>query len=438
MNKKTKKESKKAGKEAKPGKTAKKKTKKERSPKKSLRFSKGKPKKKGKEKEKSSEGTAKRKLFLGGRSTSTKKEDYSDLKTSAPRSRKMFLRFSTKDQVFFAKRLSFLIGANVPILDSLRILLRQTKSKPKKWMFSRIIEDVTNGQFLAASLEKFSKVFGDFAINIIRTGETSGTLDESLKYLADELEKKQKLKKKVFGALIYPGLIITATLGIVGMLTIYVFPKILPIFASLDFELPITTKILIWMTDFMTAWGLWIGLGIVILAVFISWFIAVKENAHYFWDKFVLKVPLLGKIALNYQMANLTRTLGLLLKTDAGVVKSFAIAASTTSNMAYRRALSAVSDSIVMGESISSQLLKRPDLFPDMMAQMIAIGERTGKLSDTFLYLSGLYETEVEDLTKNLSNAIEPLLMIFMGVIVGFIAISIITPIYQVTQNLNP
>ena len=165
---------------------------------------------------------------------------------------------------------------------------------------------------------------------------------------------------------------------------------------------------------------------------------AAKDGAHYIWDRVVIKVPLLGKIALNYQIANLTRTIGLLLKADVGVVDSFSIAGDTTNNIAYRRALKAVSASIIRGESISSQLAKRPDLFPDLTSQMVAIGERTGRLSDTFIYLSGLYEEEVDNRTKNLSNAIEPILMITLGLVVGFIAISIITPIYQVTQNLNP
>ena len=360
---------------------------------------------------------------------------------SAPRralKKSLFLRFSVAEQVFFAKRLSFLIHASVPILDSLHIVQRQTKSKAKKKMFDAIINDVTNGQFLASSLGKFNKVFGDFAINIIRTGETSGTLDESLVYLAEELEKKQKLQRKVFGALIYPALIITATLFVVGLLTIYVFPKILPIFASLDFELPITTRVLIWITDFLTTWGLLIGGVTIGLGVLAAWLIAVKEGVHYIWDRVMIKIPLLGKIALNYQVANLNRTIGLLLKADVGVVDSFSIAGDTTNNIAYRKALKAVSESIIKGESISSQLAKRPNLFPDLVSQMVAIGERTGRLSDTFLYLSGLYEDEVDNLTKNLSNAIEPLLMITLGVIVGFIAISIITPIYQVTQSLNP
>ena len=352
--------------------------------------------------------------------------------------RGLFLHFSIKDQVYFAKRLSFLIHANVPVLDSLRILQKQTKSRIRKDMFKNIIDDVSNGQSLARSLGKFKKVFGGFAINIIKTGESSGSLDESLNSLADELEKKHRLRRKVFGALIYPALIIVATLGVVGMLTIYVFPKILPIFASLSFELPVTTKILIWFTDFLTAYGLWVLGAFAIIGVTSSILISTQEVAHYVWDRIVLKIPLLGKISLNYQMANLNRTLGLLLKTDTGVVDSFAIASGTTNNAVYARQLKIISDSLIHGESVAVQLSKRPDIFPNLMAEMIAIGEKTGRLSDTFLYLAGLYEEEVDNQTKNLSNSIEPLLMITMGVIVGFIAISIITPIYEVTQNLNP
>lgn len=305
-------------------------------------------------------------------------------------------------------------------------------------MFDQIIEDISNGQFLAKSLGKFNRVFGDFAINIIHTGESSGTLDESLSYLAEELEKKQKLRRKVFGALIYPALIVIATLGITGLLMVYIFPKVMPIFESLDVDLPWTTKVLVWLSVFLSQWGLWLLLGVMAIFVGLWWLISNKESAHYMWDKFVLRIPLLGKIALSYQVSNITRTLGLLLKTDMGVIDALKITANTTSNMVYRRQFNGFLDKIIQGESISGQLSERPDIFPDMLTQMVAIGEKTGRLSDTFLYLSELYEDDVDDLTKNLSNSIEPALMIFMGVIVGFIAVSIITPIYEITQNLNP
>ena len=342
-----------------------------------------------------------------------------------------------KEQVHFVKRLSFLIHASVPILDSLNILKRQARSKGKLNMYNQIIEDISNGQFLAKSLGKFHRVFGDFAINIIHTGETSGTLDESLSYLAEELEKKQRLRRKVFGALVYPVLIVIATLGITGLLMVYIFPKLMPIFDSLQVDLPFTTRALVWLSAFLLQWGSWVILGTVGVIIFLYWLVSTQERAHYAWDRIILKIPLLGKVALSYQMANITRTLGLLLKTDIGVIDALRITSDTITNMVYKRQFKGFLDKIIHGETISSQLAKRPDIFPSLLAEMIAIGEKTGRLSDTFMYLSQLYEDDVEDLTKNLSNAIEPVLMIFMGVVVGFVAVSIITPIYQITLNLN-
>lgn len=347
-------------------------------------------------------------------------------------------RLSPREQALFAKRLSFLIRANVPILDSLNIIHRQTKSKKKRAMLSRIIDAVTSGQFLAASLEEFDKTFSDFAINIIKTGETSGTLDESLQYLAEELEKKQKLRRKVFSSLLYPALIVLATISIVALLVTYVFPKVLPVFASLNTQLPLSTKTLIWLINFLITQGLWIATGIALLVALCIWAVTTKENAHYVWDCITLKTPLFRQLTLNYQIANLARTIGLLLKADMGAVHAFTVAASTTANIAYRRALKAAASNIAQGEQISSQLAKQPLLFPDIFVEVVAIGEQTGQLSDAFTYLSNFYEEELESATKNLSSALEPTLMIALGIIVGFIAISIITPIYEVTQNLNP
>jgi len=323
-------------------------------------------------------------------------------------------------------------------MDSLQILQRQTKSKRHKKMYDSVIDDVANGQFLATSLGKFSHAFGDFAINMIRTGEVSGNLDENLNYLAEELEKKQRLRRKVVGALIYPALIIMATLGITGLLTVYIFPKILPIFRSLDVDLPFTTRFLIWLSAFLASYGLFLVGGIILVTIGLVVLVARKERAHYVWDRIVLHVPLLGSIALHYQIANLTRTLGLLLKSGTGIVESLSIASETTSNMVFREKLEKTSENVLEGELVSVQFAKYPGVFPDLMTQMVGIGEKTGRLSDTLMYLSDLYEEEVENLTKNLSAAIEPVLMIFMGLIVGFIAVSIITPIYEITQHLNP
>lgn len=349
-----------------------------------------------------------------------------------------FSYFSIKEQTLFAKRLSFLVYANVPILESLKILSKQGRSRSRNKILQKVVEDVSNGNTLAQSLGKYQRTFGTFAINLIRVGETSGTLDENLNYIAEELKKRQELRRKVFGSLLYPALIVIATLGITGLITVYVFPKVLPIFASLNFELPLTTKILIFVSDFLSSYGLYLIGGILLGAIISGVLITKSKGAKMLFDRFLLRIPLFGKIALNYQLANFTRTLGILTKSGMGLVSSMSITSDTVSNALYRKRLVAMGEGIQKGEGIAAQFEKDMRLFPPTITHLIAIGEKTGSLSETFTYLSEMYENELDELTKSLATAIEPLLMIFMGLLVGFVAVSIITPIYQVTQTLNP
>ncbi len=350
---------------------------------------------------------------------------------------RFFSSLSVKEKTIFAKRLAFLVKAGVPILESLRILQKQTKSGPKKKIFDRIIADVSSGQFLSTSLAKFKRTFDQFAINLIRIGEESGTLDANLNYLADEMKKKQALRRKVFGAMVYPIFIIIATLGIAGMLTIFIFPKILPIFQSLNVKLPITTRALIFTSDFLGRYGIFLLLGIVALIILVILLLRMKP-VRFFVHQAMMKVPLLGALSMNYHLANTCRTLGILLKSDIRIIRAFTIAADTSSNLVYRKELKAIAEKVAKGEKMTTHMEKRPNLFPPILIQMIAVGEAAGNLEEALMYLSDMYEIEVDELTKNLTTVLEPMLMVFMGIIVGFIAVSIITPIYGITQNLTP
>ncbi len=347
-------------------------------------------------------------------------------------------RFSIKEQSLFAKRMSFLVKAGVPLVDCLNMIRAQTKSKAKGRVFDMVIDDVNNGQFLATSLGKHRRMFGDFAINLIHVGEQSGILSQNLAYLADELQKKETLRKKVIGALVYPIVITIATLGITGVLTVYIFPKILPIFASLNVTLPLSTRILIAISNFLTNDGLWLLLGVIVLAGSLAYLKFRFQKVQYFFDRSSLKVPIFGSMLQNYNLANFTRTLGLLLKSGVQLTDSMVMVAEATPNLAYRKAFENIATSIVRGEPMSRELARDPALFPDTLRHMVTVGETTGGLSDTLLYLSEMHESEVEEATKNLSSTIEPLLMVVMGCLVGFIAVSIITPIYEITQSLHP
>ncbi len=346
-------------------------------------------------------------------------------------------RFSLKEQVFFAKRLSFLVVAGVTPVEGLSILREQMISQSHALVLDHILRDVTSGQSLAKSFAKFPEMFSDFAVHIIKIGESSGTLSQNLEYLAEELKKKQSLRRKIVGACVYPALITLATLGIIAFLMLYLFPKIMPIFISLRTTLPLSTRIVMTLSVFFQHWGLLI---IGLLTIFIFGFgiaLGRHKELHLVFDRVLLQVPIIGTMIQYYNIANISRTLGLLLKSGVSLSEALTIAADATKNLVFRQECTQLAASVTRGEKVSSYLRKRRHRFPDIFSHMVAVGEKSGTLSQTLSYLSEMYENEVEDFTKNLSTLIEPALMICMGVLVGFVAIAIITPIYSITQNLH-
>lgn len=348
-----------------------------------------------------------------------------------------YTRFSVKEQTHFAKRLAFLVNAGVPIVESLHMLRKQTKGRAKGKIYERIIVSVTDGMTLSDSLAKFDRFFGSFAINIVKIGETGGVLSQNLEYLADELQKKYELRKKVIGALVYPVFIASATLILVGLLTVFIFPKIMPIFQSLSVELPFTTLALLALSNFLQAYWLYVILGIVAFIIIFKQLHRRVMPFHFLIDVLILKLPIVGRMTKSYYTANFCRTLGMLLKSGIGVVEAVSITGDTLGSLVYQRECKIMSKKVMRGEKLSTHLEAHQRFFPDIIGNMVAIGEASGKLSDTLIYLSEMYEAEVNDLTKNLSNSIEPVLMIFMGIVVGFVAVSVITPIYEVTQNIS-
>lgn len=348
-----------------------------------------------------------------------------------------FIRFSIKEQTLFAKRLSFLIKAGVPLLESLQLIRNQTKSKGKGKIFDAIIEDVSCGQYLSTGLSKFKNHFGEFTVNLIRIGELSGILPENLMYLADELAKKHTLQRKVKSALVYPIFITITTLGVTGLLTVFIFPKIMPVFVSLNITLPLSTRVLLTVSVFLQSWGIHLIL-FSIIAVGLFVFARTKIYwLHKMTDRTFLLVPIAGDITRSYNVSNFCRTLGILLNSGVQVTQALDITASITKNLIYREAYYKIAKEVIKGGTISKNIPTGTMVFPDLLSHMIAIGETSGSLTETLGYLSDLYETEVDEQTKNLSNTIEPILLVVMGLIVGLIAVSVITPIYDITKNLQ-
>lgn len=346
-------------------------------------------------------------------------------------------KLSVKKQTFFIKNLSFLIKSGSSLVESMDLIKRQTKFKSEKIIFEKIIFDLKDGRSLATSFKRCDGIFSNFIINIIRAGELSGNLSNDLDHLADELKKKNLLHNKIMGALLYPFVITIATLGITGFLIIYIFPKILPIFQSLGARLPVSTKIIIILSNILRLYGIYIFLIIIVLIIVINLIIKNNNKIKLIYDQILLRLPLIGNLIKNYNISNIFRTIGLLLNSNMPLSQTLLITSETINNLYYKKSFQEISLGVNTGKNISSLMHLYPLLFPEILCHMIEIGEKSGNLPETFIYLSEFYENGFDDQTKNLSNSIEPALMIIMGIIIGFVAISFITPIYEITNSLK-
>lgn len=347
-----------------------------------------------------------------------------------------FLSVPLQERVLFARHLSVGIKAGMSMQDSLKLIQAQTKSKSFKKILDDIIGDTANGMFLSASMEKYQSIFGQLFINIVRVGEQSGTLTENLTYLAKELKKKQELHSKVRGAMIYPAVIFCATIGIVATLMIAVFPKILPVFSSMKITLPLTTRLLIATTNFMTSYTGWLAGGLVALVIILS-IVSKYEWFKHGWHHTLLRIPVVGGIAVKVNMASISRILGLLLKSGTQVIEAVNITADALDNRVYRHELRTAGETLRRGDFFSIYLSKSPKLFPPIFTNMVQVGENTGNLTENLDYLSTFYEEDVDEVLKNLNSIIEPFLLLFMGLLVGFMALSVVTPIYSISQSLT-
>lgn len=350
-------------------------------------------------------------------------------------------RVSATEKLLFIKHLLAMTKAGISLVEALEVISEQTASKKFKKIVLDLKEGIIAGQRLSFVLAKYQKIFNPLFINIIKVGEESGTLQENLEYLASDLENRLDLQRKIKSAALYPMIIIGATFGLGLILAYFVLPKITRLFKTLKFELPLTTKILLKVAAVMDQYGT-IILGGVILGIILGKIILTSKPVRPIWHWLILKFPLIGKITRNYNLALISRTFSILLKSGLPVDYALNITADTISNYIYRKKLKSSISLVQKGEKISEILArvkqsKHKPFFPLLATKMINVGETTGQLQDSLEYLAKYYEKEVDLATKNLSNIIEPILLLAVGLIVAFIAISIITPIYQVTSGFG-
>ena len=236
--------------------------------------------------------------------------------------------------------------------------------------------------------------------------------------------------------MVYPIIILVATLGITSILAFFIFPKILPILTSINVELPLVTVWFIAISSFMTAYGIWVILGII--GFVIAFIFSLRINLiRFFWHQVSLVVPFVSDMVIHVNLINFSRTLGLLLKAGIRIVEAIEITSNTLPNLLYQKEVKLMAEGVKKGDQLSKYLVANEHLFPPIFSQMVVVGENTGKLEESLLFLADFYEGEMDETTKSLSNFLEPILLLIMGGIVGFVALAIITPIYKITQTLG-
>ncbi len=343
-------------------------------------------------------------------------------------------RVRIREKVYIAKRISFLLGAGVSLPESLLIVSKQCKSAQE--LLEKMALDISAGQSLSILLEQ-TLLLERIAIPIIRVGEECGTVGESFTLISEELEKRYELRQKTLTAMMYPACIFTGMIILLCVLLTVVFPKLIGVFNSLHVALPLTTRMLLFLSVVLKQW--WILLLLLSIGFLVTFFILYGRSPVFRKriEKIVLKVPIIGTMIQTTILATISRILGLLLTSNTNIISALTITEESLSYGLYKEALKNLIVAVSEGEMIADSLGVYRHLFPDEFTHMIAIGEKSGKLAETFTYLHVGYSRDLDIKTKTLSASIEPILMVILGLSIGFIAISIVGPMYQITQNLH-
>lgn len=342
---------------------------------------------------------------------------------------------SLTDKLLFTRNLQVMVAAGTPLPRALEVLTEQTKNK----LFSQTIDDVRNqvrkGRTLSEAMAEHARIFPELFINMLKVGEESGTLENVLTQLSLQLEREHKVKSQVFGALLYPAVIMCAMIGIGTLMLVVVVPQLAAVFEDLGVELPLTTRIIIGLGTFLSTYWFFVIPGF-LLSLFGAYHLWKTKQGKRFVDKIVLKIPILSGILQKANTALMTRTLSSLISAGVPIVRTIEITSRVLGNTYFQESLTISAVQVGKGSKFSDTLREYRHLYPAVVTQMIAVGEETGETSKILSKLAEFFEGEVENVTKNLTSIIEPILMLAIGAVVGFFAISMIQPMYSMLGSL--
>lgn len=339
------------------------------------------------------------------------------------------------EKILFARNLGAMLSAGLSLARALAVIERQTKNVKMQDTAGQIASDVRRGDTLHQALARFPHIFSGLFVAMVRAGEEGGDLAASLALVADQMERMYSLRKKIRGALIYPSIIVCAIFGVGFLMMTNVVPTLAQTFSEMHVQLPVSTQVIIAISNFLVDYTFW-AVAIVVGAILGVWAGLRTASGRRVRDYVFLRVPLIGGLIREANAARTARTLASLLSAGVDVMTALEISGEVVQNHYFRIVLADAKKGVGAGEPLSKAFIRREDLYPAFVGEMMAVGEETGQTSEMLKRLAVYYENEVDDKTKDMSTIIEPFLMIFIGIAVGFFAVSMITPIYSISQNI--
>ncbi len=341
----------------------------------------------------------------------------------------------TQQKINFAKNLGAMITAGLPVTRAISVMGKQAKGQALKSLLLNLEADVSHGSTLSEALGKRPKVFSSLFVSMVKAGEESGSVSGSLSIVGSQMEKSYLLTKKVRGALIYPAVILSVMVILAILLLIFMVPTLTATFEGLGVQLPLATRVLIYLSDFMVENTFSVMAGIVLFTISATYFFRSRVGKNFF-DEAFLYLPVVGEMIKEVQVARTARTLSSLLSAGVEIIVALDVTREVLQNHLYREALQEVRNAIQKGEPMSAVFVRHERLYPLFVGEMVAVGEETGKIAEMLLGVANYYEEQVDQKTKDLSTIIEPVLMIIIGIGVGIFAISMLAPTYSLVDHI--
>lgn len=344
----------------------------------------------------------------------------------------LFAKVKTDDIVTFTRQLATMINAGLPLLKAFAILEGQSKPAMRK-VVRQLTRSIEGGANFGDSLTKQKEVFSPIYVSLVQAGEAAGALDTTLVRLADSLEKQKEFRAKTKGALVYPAIVLVAMVVVMIIMMVFVVPQMTELYVDFGADLPFATQLLIDMSNFFqNQWYILAGAVVAFVFVFRRW--VKTTSGRWQWDKFLLRLPIFGKLRQQTILAEFTRTLSLMLGAGISLLEALEIITVGVDSVVFQKSLTDARSDVEKGKTLSNSLLHQ-GVFPDLLPQMVAVGEETGRMDDVLAKLAAYYEQESEQAIKVMTTALEPMIMVVLGVGVGFLLVAIVMPIYNLTSQ---